>query len=141
MVASVVGDSGLGRPEPDAGRPARLVPLITTSLPPAVGPESGLRPVTTGAGVASAYAYCPAAVTALVPPAVVTVTSTVPLPAGAMTVMWLLVLSVTVASVVPNRTLVAPLRLVPLITTSLPPAVGPESGLRPVTTGAGVASA
>ena len=73
-----------------------------------------------------------------VPPAVVTVTSTVLAPAGAVTVREVAVFLVSpVAALVPNFAERAPLRLVPVITTDVPPTVGPELGVRPVTVGRG----
>jgi hypothetical protein len=41
------------------------------------------------------------------------------------------------AGVVPKRTLVAPVSPVPLITTAVPPVIGPVAGAIEVTTGAG----
>ena len=71
------------------------------------------------------------------PPGVVTVTSTVPLPAGAVAVIWVALTTVTlVALVAPNLTAVAPVKLVPVIVTTVPPAVGPAVGLMVVTVGA-----
>ena len=69
----------------------------------------------------------------LVPPGPVTVTSTVPAaPAGAVAVMEVALLTVKVeAAVVPNFTAVAPVKLVPVIVTEVPPVVGPEVGLTP----------
>ena len=82
--------------------------------------------------------YWSAALVVLVPPAVVTVTSTVPVePAGAVAVMLFAVLAVIVADVLPNLTAVAPARLVPVIVTVVPPAVGPAVGVTCVTVGAG----
>ena len=79
-----------------------------------------------------------AALTALVPPAVVTVTSTVPLPAGAVAVMVVGVLIVKVAGLPgPKSTALAPVRFVPVMVTVVPPDVGPEVGLIAVTVGAG----
>src|ERR1700704_4380790 len=75
----------------------------------------------------------------LVPFGVTTVTSRVlpAVPAGAVTVIWVALLGVTpVAATVPNLTDVAPVRLVPEMTTELPPAAGPVVGLRPDTAGA-----
>jgi len=40
-----------------------------------------------------------------------------------------------VATVVPNVTPVAPVKLLPVIVTTVPPPVGPEPGLTPVTLG------
>lgn len=51
------------------------VPAIVTVLPPPVGPAFGLTPLTAGR---TSYAYLSAEDVALVPAAVVTVTSTVP---------------------------------------------------------------
>ena len=77
---------------------------------------------------------------ALVPPPVVTVTSTVPVPAGAVAVMDVALLTVkVVAAVAPNFTAVAPVRLVPVMVTEVPPVLGPVVGLTPVTVGAGTA--
>jgi len=71
-----------------------------------------------------------------VPPGVVTVTSMVPLPGGAVAVM--LVADTTVndeAAVEPNDTPVAPVKFVPVIVTLVPPAVGPAAGVSDVTVG------
>ncbi len=71
------------------------------------------------------------------PAGVVTVTSTVPVPAGLSAVIVVSFTTVTfVAAVVPKSTAVAPVKSVPVIVTSVPPAVGPLVGLRPVTAGA-----
>ena len=72
-----------------------------------------------------------------VPPGVVTVTSTVPDPAGATAVMEVADTTLKeVAAVEPNLTAVAPVRFVPVTVTEVPPAVEPEGGLTEVTTGA-----
>ncbi len=73
-----------------------------------------------------------------VPPAVVTVTSTVPVPAGEVTVMEAAVSAVTAPAVVPKSTAVAFARLVPVTVTLVPPPAGPEVGPTAVTVGAGV---
>ena len=77
--------------------------------------------------------------TALVPPGVVTVTSTAPcVPAGAVAVMELAETTVKLAAfAAPNRTAVAPVSPVPVIVTTVPPVVGPLFGLTDVTVGAG----
>jgi len=67
---------------------------------------------------------------------VVTVTSTVPVPAGEVAVIEVAELAVTVALVTPNVTAVAPVKLVPVIVTLVPPAVVPEVGEIEVTVGA-----
>ena len=73
-----------------------------------------------------------------VPAGVVTVTLTVPPAcAGATAEIWVAELTVKlVAAVPPKDTAVAPVKLVPVIVTCVPPASGPEAGLRPVTVGA-----
>ena len=67
-----------------------------------------------------------AGLVALVPAGVVTVTSTVPEPAGAVAVMEVALFTVTVGGrgVDPNFTPVAPVKLVPVMVTEVPPAVG-----------------
>ena len=63
-----------------------------------------------------------------VPPAVVTVTSTMPVPAGEVAVTEVAVSAVmAVAGAEPNFTEVAESRFVPVMTTLVPPAVGPRS--------------
>jgi len=77
-----------------------------------------------------------------VPPGVVTVTSTVPLPAGDVAVISVAETTVTfVAPVVPKSTVVAPIRLVPVMVTGVPPTAGPEAGVTDVTVGTGAGGA
>ena len=71
------------------------------------------------------------------PPGVVTVTLTVPVPAGLVTVICVLESAVILAAAPPKLTPVAPLRLVPVIVTAVPPAVVPLDGDNPVIAGAG----
>ena len=73
----------------------------------------------------------------LVPYGVVTVTTTVPAdPAGAPAVIEVSETTVKlVAAVPPKCTAVAPVRLVPVIVTEVPPAVGPEAGEIALTAG------
>ena len=72
-----------------------------------------------------------------VPPPPVTVRSAVPVPAGATAVSVVAEVTVKeVAGVVPNDTPVAPVRLVPVTVTEVPPACGPVAGETPDTTGA-----
>ena len=75
---------------------------------------------------------------ALVPLGVVTVTSTVPAPAdGEMAVTWVEELTVKlVAALEPKLTALAPVKLVPVMTTGLKPDSGPETGLSALTAGA-----
>ena len=70
-----------------------------------------------------------------VPPEVVTVTSTTPEPAGAVAVTVVALLAVMVPAVAPKWTAVGELRLVPVMTTWVPPATGPEVGAMEVTVG------
>ena len=72
-----------------------------------------------------------------VPPGVVTVTSTVPDPAGEVAVTEVALLTTTpVAASAPKWTALAPVRLVPVMVTEVPPAAGPDVGLTAVTVGA-----
>ena len=73
-----------------------------------------------------------------VPPGVDTTTSAGPAACtGAIAVMDVAELTVKdVAAVPPNATLVAPVRNVPVIVTDVPPASGPDVGLRAVMVGA-----
>ena len=78
------------------------------------------------------------ALVALVPPAVTTVMSTVPDPGGAVVVMEVALLTVKVdAASPPKSTSDAPVKLVPLTVTGVPPVLGPVLGLTPVTVGDG----
>jgi hypothetical protein len=81
------------------------------------------------------YVYWSAALVALVPPGVVTVTSTVPVPVGAVAVIVVAFVTAKVAAEVPKFTALAPLKPVPVIETDVP--FGPEIGLTPVTMGVG----
>ena len=76
-----------------------------------------------------------AATIALVPPVVVTLTSTGPAAScpAEVTVIWVLVTVSIIAGYAPKSTLEAPPNPLPLIVTEVPPALGPLVGLRPVT--------
>jgi hypothetical protein len=118
--------------------PAKLVPVIVTDVPPAVGPDDGLTLVIAGAGL---YVNSSDGVVDDDPPVgVVTVMSSVPgLAAGEVAVIWVAESTVNeVAPVAPNLTALAPVRLVPVIVTVVPPAAGPDDGLTFVTLGAGL---
>jgi hypothetical protein len=66
------------------------------------------------------------ALVALVPLAVITVISTVPVPAGAVAVMLVTLATVKLAAaVVPNFTAVAPVKFVPVMVKVVPPCVVP----------------
>jgi hypothetical protein len=76
-----------------------------------------------------------------VPPVVVTVTSTAPVVwAGDVTMMdvELCTTRLVVAGVVPNLTVDAAVKFVPVIVTCVVPATDPEEGLMAVTVGVGV---
>ena len=73
------------------------------------------------------------------PPGVVTVTSTGPNAFAGVVAVIEVALATTVTPVAgmpPNVTAVAPVKLVPVMVTDVPPAVGPEFGLTLVTVGA-----
>ncbi len=72
------------------------------------------------------------------PPGVVTLTSTVPVPAGDVAVIWVGLLTVNEpAALPPKLTAVAPEKLVPVTVTVVPPPAEPMFGATPVTVGAG----
>ncbi len=76
------------------------------------------------------------ALIAEVPLGVVTVTSTVPVPDGEVTVRLVALTTVSVVpAVAPKSTAVAPVKPVPLTVTKVPPAAGPLVGLTLVTVG------
>src|SRR6516164_1715849 len=73
---------------------------------------------------------------ALVPPAVVTVTLTVPVPARLVACSLVADTKVTPVAAVPPNATVAPLaKLVPVMVTTVPPAGRPDDGDTPVTVG------
>ena len=73
----------------------------------------------------------------LVPAAVVTLISTVPVPAGAVAVICVALLTVKpVALALPNVTAVVPAKLRPVMVTEVPPNTGPAVGLIDVISGA-----
>ena len=72
-----------------------------------------------------------------VPAGVVTMTVTVPVPRGVVTVIWVLESAVMVPVPVPKRTPVAPASPVPVMVTVVPPAVLPLPGDTPATAGGG----
>jgi len=77
-------------------------------------------------------------VTAEVPDGVVTVRSTMPWPGGLVTVICVPVSAVIVPAAPPKLTPVAPARSVPVIVTTVPPAMVPLAGETPLTAGGGV---
>ena len=107
--------------------PVKPLPVMVTLVPPVTGPFVGLMLLMLGAVV---YVNSSFAFTVEVPLAVVTVISTVPVPAGAITVMLVSLFTLKlVAAVEPNLTLVVPVKPVPVMVTLVPPARGPLVGL------------
>jgi len=126
---------GLFCPKSTAVAPDKFVPVIVTNVP--LGPELGLTPLTAGGG-GTVYVNWAAALVALVPPSVATVTSTVPtVPGGAVAVMLVEVLTVYACEGFPDpkSTLEASDSPAPVIVTTVPPVLGPEFGLIPVRVG------
>src|SRR6266478_4628008 len=109
--------------------PVRVVPVIVTEVP--AEPLVGLNPVTVGAGRVTVKL----AVLVAVPPGVVTEIVPLLAPAGTVAVIWVAELTVKLALVPLNATVVAPVRVVPVIVTEVP--AEPLVGLNPVTVGAG----
>src|SRR5437660_8778259 len=86
--------------------PLKPVPVIVTVPPPLGEPWLGSTRVTVGP-----YVKRSASLVALVPPAVVTVTSTVPVPAGETAVIEVPEFTVTFAALVePNLTTLSPVK-------------------------------
>ena len=75
-------EAALALPNLTTVAPVKLAPVIVTLVPPAGGPLLGEIVVTAGGGGTAPYVNRPAALVVLVPPGVVTVTSTVPVPGG-----------------------------------------------------------
>ena len=74
-----------------------------------------------------------------VPPGVVTATDTALLPAGETAVICVAESTVKlVANVPPNVTADALVKFVPVMTTDVPPAAGPDAGAMPLIVGAGM---
>jgi hypothetical protein len=112
---------------------------MVTTVPPPVLPLLGLTAVTVGAG-AAVYVKWSALVDADMPVKVVTVTSTVPAAsAGAVAVIDVSEFTVKLAPTPPKETACAPVKLVPVIVTDVPPAVLPVFGDTAVTAGVGAA--
>ena len=92
-----------------------------------------------GGGIlAASYVNWSAALVALVPLGVVTVTSAVPAPAGEVAVICVeLTTEKPAAWLAPKCTALASVKSVPVIVTLVPPAAGPDDGLTRVTVGGG----
>src|SRR5438270_1210785 len=115
---------------------SKPVPLIAIAVPPPVGPDVGVTPVTVGGGGAM-YVNWSAGFVALVCAPTVTMTSATPAAcAGVVALICVALTTLTpVAGVPPTVTVALALKFVPLIAIAVPPAVGPEVGLTPVTVG------
>ena len=112
---------------------AKPVPVMVTVVPPATGPLVGLTALTATGGT---YVNVSAELVELVCPPLVTVTSTVPEPAGLVAVIDVALFTVTpVAAVPPNATVAPDAKPVPEMVTGVPPAAGPLAGLTPDTVG------
>ena len=111
-------------------------PWILMLLVSAVAPTAGLSPVTAGTGAWKVNLL--AAPVAVAPDGVVTTTSTTPAARlGETAVMLVALLTVKLAAAAgPKATAVAPVKLVPVIVTVVPPVVEPLAGLRPTSVGA-----
>jgi hypothetical protein len=119
-------------PKSTAVAPVKPLPVIVTRVPPPTGPPVGLKLET-----ARPYVNRSADDAVDVPTGVVTVTFTVPVPAGLSAVIVVSLTTVKfVAAAVPKLTDVAPVKPLPVIVTNVPPTFGPAVGLRPVTAGA-----
>jgi hypothetical protein len=122
-------------PKLTAVAPVKLLPVMVTLVPPAIGPPVGETPVTVGAAKNVNWS---ALLVADVPPTVVTVTSTVPAASAGVTAVIVVALTTVklAADTLPNLTALAPVKPVPVIVTLVPPAVGPLVGDTAVTVGA-----
>ena len=105
--------------------PVKLVPVIVIAVPPAVEPVAGETEETVGGAT-----YVNAFVAVAVPFGVVTATLFAPtVPAGVTAVTLVDETTTTlVAATPPTFTLVAPVKLVPVIVIAVPPAVDPVAG-------------
>jgi len=119
-------------------KPLKPVPVMYNVVPPPAGPVAGLIPVTAG-GTAAPYVNLSAELVVLVPPAVVTVTSTVDpaVPLGLVALIRLSPLTLKPAGEAPKLTWVVPVKLLPVRYTVVPPAIGPELGLTAEIAGCG----
>ena len=110
----------------------KLVPLICTAVPPAMGPAFGSTELTMGVE----YEKMSPAVAGLATPPTVTVTGTAPAPAGDVVVICVGETTVTNgAAVVPKVTDAPAAKPEPVIVTDVPPPGGPEFGETEAITG------
>jgi hypothetical protein len=118
-------------PKSTAVARVKPVPMTVTGVPPDAGPTAGLIDESVGA---TTYVNWSAGDGAELPPGLVTVTSTVPVPVGLSAVIVVpLTMLKLVAGMLPKSTAVAPAKPVPWTVTDVPPINGPAFGLNPVT--------
>jgi len=115
----------------------KLVPVTVTVVPPAIGPDVGSTPVD---GRRRHVGEAPAVGGRA--PTVVTLTPVGPaVPAGVVAVIWVSLTTLKeVAADVPKSTALAPVKLVPVTVTVVPPAIGPDVGSTPVMVGTAYAT-
>ena len=117
--------------------PSKLVPVIVTVVPPAVGPEANPAADNTDE-IVGVPTNVKAEVDATAPPEPVRVTVTVPAElAGVTTVTEVaLTFEIEVPALLPNETAEVPSKFVPVIVTDVPPLVEPDDGATVVIVGA-----
>ena len=117
--------------------PVKLVPVIVMDVPPRVEPDAGVTLEIVGLGAGTTYVN--ASVLVAVPPAVVTTTSLAPaVPVGESAVIEVALTTTLVADTPPTVTLLAPLKLVPVIVMNVPPRVEPDDGVTLEIVGIGI---
>ena len=116
--------------------PVKLVPVMVIEVPPNVVPELGLTLVIVGNGTT----YVNTLFNEIVPPGVVTETFLAPAVEAGVTAVILPGLTTTtlVAAMPPTITLVAPVKLVPVMVMDVPPKIVPDFGLTLASVGDGV---
>jgi hypothetical protein len=118
--ATVTADAALF-PNETVSPAAKFDPEIVTAVPPPAAPEAGETPLTAGACPGAAYVNWSAELAALAPPGPVTVTLTVPDPAGEVAVTDVAELTVTPdAALPPNATVSPDAKPDPEIVTAVP---------------------
>ena len=108
---------------------ARPVPVIVTVVPPATGPDEGLKAVTAGTGSTESESIGRRSGRRAAGRHYRDVDRAGNVPAGLVTTIWVAVSLTTSPGWTPNVTAVALARFVPVIVTVVPPATGPDAGL------------
>ena len=116
--------------------PVKFVPVMVIEVPPNVVPDVGLTLVMVGNGTT----YVNTLFNEIVPPGVVTETFLAPAVEAGVTAVILPGLTTTtlVAAMPPTITLVAPVKLVPVMVMDVPPKIVPDFGLTLASVGDGV---